>query len=47
MSFGGVPIDALALTASSLVILPPFPEPSISIGFIPFSSSIFLAAGDE
>ncbi|MNE01342.1 hypothetical protein D3C80_937780 [compost metagenome] len=42
----GVPIDGTAFTASSLVILPPFPVPVIVAGSMFFSSNIFLAAGD-
>jgi hypothetical protein len=42
----GVPIDGTAFTASSLVILPPLPVPTMSEGSMFFSSNIFLAAGD-
>src|SRR5690606_23521421 len=41
----GVPIDGLALTASSFVIRPSFPEPDTCEASIPFSAKIFLAAG--
>ncbi len=42
----GVPIAGIALAASSVVILPPFPVPTMSEGEMFFSSNIFLAAGD-
>ena len=42
----GVPIEGTALAASSVVIQPPFPEPTISEGWIFFSANIFLAAGE-
>src|SRR3970040_2160794 len=42
----GVPIDGVAFTASSLVILPSLPVPVTVAGPIFFSSNIFLAAGD-
>jgi len=42
----GVPIEGTAFTASSFVILPSFPVPIISEGWIFFSSNIFLAAGE-
>ena len=42
----GVPIEGTAFTASSLVILPPFPVPTISVGWMFFSSNILRAAGD-
>ncbi|MPN49033.1 hypothetical protein SDC9_196646 [bioreactor metagenome] len=35
-----------AVSASCLVILPSFPEPETCSGVIPFSSRIFLAAGE-
>ena len=41
-----VPIDGVAFTASSLVILPSFPVPFIIEGTMFFSANIFLAAGD-
>ena len=41
----GVPMEGTAFTASSLVILPSFPEPCTWAASIPFSASIFLAAG--
>ena len=41
------PIEGTAaFTASSLVILPSFPDPETWAESIPFSSRIFLAAGD-
>ena len=36
----------MAFAASSVVILPPFPVPTMSEGLMFFSSNIFLAAGD-
>ncbi len=42
----GVPIDGTALTASSLVIRPSRPDPETESLSIPFSSKIFLAAGE-
>ena len=41
-----VPIAGMAFAASSVVILPPFPVPTMSEGLMFFSSNIFLAAGD-
>ena len=42
----GVPIAGTAFAASSVVILPPFPVPTMSEGLMFFSFNIFLAAGD-
>ena len=43
---GGVPIDGTASIASCLVTRPSLPVPCIVEGFMPFSLSIFLAAGE-
>ena len=42
----GVPMAGVAFTASSLVILPSLPVPTMSEGCMFFSSNIFLAAGE-
>ena len=42
----GVPMAGVAFTASSLVILPSLPVPTMSEGWMFFSSNIFLAAGE-
>ena len=44
-TFTCCPMDGTALTASSFVIRPSFPVPTIAVASIPFSDSIFLAAG--
>ena len=46
LALPGVPIEGIALTASSFVMRPSRPLPFTSFEDIPFSSRIFLAAGD-
>ena len=41
-----VPIETLALTASSLVMRPSLPVPATWLASMPFSARIFLAAGE-
>ena len=42
----GVPIEGTAFTASSLVIRPSLPVPTMSEGWMFFSSNILRAAGE-